>query len=70
MTKRNDSTLKNSQQLQLQDWELTVTYCVEYLTKYATKGKPRSPLLKQGFNSIVQNANRKTDPITEPLRKL
>ena len=36
--------------------------CVEYLTKYAAKGEPRSPLLKQAFNSIVQNANSTSDP--------
>ena len=36
--------------------------CVEYLTKYAAKGEPRSPILKQAFNSIVQNVQSNTDP--------
>ena len=36
--------------------------CVEYLTKYAAKGKPRSPLLKQAFNSIVKSTNTLSDP--------
>ena len=36
--------------------------CVEYLTKYAAKGEPRSPILKQAFNSIVQNVDNNTDP--------
>ncbi|CAB4014021.1 Hypothetical predicted protein [Paramuricea clavata] len=36
--------------------------CVEYLTKYAAKGEPRSPILKQAFNSIVQNVDSNTDP--------
>ena len=36
--------------------------CVEYLTKYAAKGKPRSALLKQTFNSIVQNIDNNSDP--------
>ena len=36
--------------------------CVEYLTKYAAKGEPRSPLLKQVFNSIVKTTNTLSDP--------
>jgi hypothetical protein len=36
--------------------------CVEYLTKYAAKGEPRSPILKQAFISIVQNVGNNTDP--------
>ncbi|CAB3986136.1 ATP-dependent DNA helicase PIF1 [Paramuricea clavata] len=34
--------------------------CVEYLTKYAAKGEPRSPILKQAFNSIGQNFDSNT----------
>ena len=37
--------------------------CVEYLTKYAAKGKPRSPVLKQAFL-------RKADDSTEPHRAI
>ena len=63
VTKRNDSRLNNNQRLQLQGWrancdiQVVIDHyaCVEYLTKYAAK--PKSPLLKQAFNSIVLNAN-------------
>ena len=30
---------------------------MEYLTKYGAKGEPRSPVLKQAFNSIVKDQN-------------
>ena len=36
--------------------------CVEYLTKYAAKGEPRTPLLKAAFNTIVNNAPSNSDP--------
>ena len=70
VTKRNDSRLNNHQQLQLQGWrancdiQIVIDHyaCVEYLTKYAAKGEPRSPILKQAFNSIVQNVDSNTDP--------
>ena len=70
VTKRNDSRLNNHQQLQLQGWrancdiQVVIDHyaCVEYLTKYAAKGEPRSPILKQAFNSIVQNVQSNTDP--------
>ena len=55
VTKRNYARLNNHQQLQLQGWrancdiQVVVDHyaCVEYLTKYAAKGEPRSPMLKQ-----------------------
>ena len=70
VTKRNDSRLNNHQQIQLQGWrancdiQVVIDHyaCVEYLTKYAAKGEPRSPILKQAFNSIVQNVQSNTDP--------
>ena len=70
VTKRNDSRLNNHQQLQLQGWrancdiQVVIDHyaCVEYLTKYAAKGEPRSPILKQAFNSIVQNVDSNTEP--------
>ncbi|CAB4011401.1 ATP-dependent DNA helicase PIF1 [Paramuricea clavata] len=70
VTKRNDSRLNNHQHLQLQGWrancdiQVVIDHyaCVEYLTKYAAKGEPRSPILKQAFNSIVQNVDSNTDP--------
>lgn len=36
--------------------------CVEYLTNYVAKGEPRSSLLKQTFNSIIQNMDATSDP--------
>ena len=65
ITKRNDSWLNNHQHLQLQGWRANcdihpvIDYhaCIEYLTKYASKGEPRSPLLKHAFNSIVHNSD-------------
>jgi hypothetical protein len=70
VTKRNDSRLNNHQRLQLQGWrgncdiQVVIDHyaCVEYLTKYAAKAEPRSPILKQAFNSIVQNVDSNTDP--------
>jgi hypothetical protein len=70
VTKRNDCRLNNHQQLQLQGWrancdiQVVIDHyaCVEYLTKYAAKGEPRSPILKQAFNSIVKNIESNTDP--------
>ena len=70
VTKRNDSRLNNHQQLQLQGWrancdiQVVIDHyaCVEYLTKYAAKGEPRSPILKQAFNSIVQNVDNNSNP--------
>ena len=70
MTKRNDSRLNNHQQLQLQGWRancdiqvvIDLYACVEYLSKYAAKGEPRSPVLKQAFNTIVKNVDNSTDP--------
>ena len=70
VSKRNDSRLNNNQQLQLQGWrancdiQVVIDHyaCVEYLTKYAAKGEPRSPLLKQAFNAIIQNSNNSSDP--------
>ena len=41
---------------------LITNACVEYLTKYAAKGEPRSPILKQALNSIMQNVDSNTDP--------
>jgi hypothetical protein len=67
VTKINYSRSNNHQQLQLQGWrpvtfKLLYYACVEYLTKYAAKGEPRSPMLKQAFNSTVQNVDSNTDP--------
>ena len=68
-TKRNDPRLNDHQPTQLQGWrancdlQIVIDHyaCVEYLTKYAAKEEPRSPLLKQAFNSIVRNIDNSTD---------
>ncbi|XP_046856025.1 uncharacterized protein LOC124449122 [Xenia sp. Carnegie-2017] len=70
VTKRNDARLNNHQQLQLQGWrancdiQVVIDHyaCVEYLTKYAAKGEPRSPLLTQTFNSVVQTVDVNSEP--------
>ncbi|XP_068692831.1 uncharacterized protein [Montipora foliosa] len=69
VTKRNDPRLNNNQQLQLQGWrancdiQVVIDYyaCIEYLTKYAAKGEPRSPFLKKVFSSIVSNLHENVD---------
>ena len=77
ITKRNDSRLNNHQRLQLQGWrancdiQVVVDYhaCVEYLAKYASKGEPRSPVLKQAFNSIMNSCKNNTNP-TKLIKKV
>ena len=67
VTKRNDTRFH--QQVQLQGWrancdiQVVIDHyaCVEYLTKYAAKGELRSAILKQAFNSIMQNVDNSTD---------
>ena len=66
VTKRNDSRLNNNQRLQLQGWrancDIQVVIGHYALTKYAAKGEPKSPLLKQAFNSIGLNVNASSNP--------
>ena len=68
VTKRNDARLNNHQQLQGWrancDIQVVIDHyaCVEYFTKYAAKGEPRSTMLTRAFNSIVQNLDSDTDP--------
>ena len=77
ITKRNDPRLNNHQRLQLQGWrancdiQVVIDYhaCVEYLTKYASKGEPRSSVLKTAFNSIVRNCSNATSP-TKVIKKV
>ena len=35
---------------------------IEYLSKYAAKGEPRSPLLTDTFNSVINNTHCKLEP--------
>ena len=57
LTRRNYSRLNNNQQLQPQGWrancdiQIVIDHyaCVEYLTKYAAKGEPKSPMVKQAL---------------------
>ena len=77
ITKRNDSRVNNHQRLQLQGWrancdiQVVIDYhaCLEYLTKYASKGEPRSPVMKTAFNSIVRNCNIDSSP-TKLIKKV
>ena len=70
ITARNDSRLNNYQHLQLQGWrancdiQVVIDHyaCVQYLTKYAAKGEPRTPLLKSAFNTIVSNTPNNSNP--------
>ena len=70
VTRRNDPRLNNNQQLQLQSWrancdiQVVIDHfaCVEYLTKYAAKGEPRTPILKAAFSSIMNNAPSNDSP--------
>ena len=77
ITKRNDSRLNNHQRLQLQGWrancdiQVVIDYnaCVEYLAKYASKGEPKSAVMKLTFNSIFKNCNNNDNP-TKMIKKL
>jgi len=70
VTKRNDSRLNNNQRLQLQSWrancdiQVVIDHyaCVEYLTKYAVKDEPSTPILKAAFTTIVNNAPSNSNP--------
>ena len=69
-TKRNDSRPNNNQRLQLQSWrancdiQVVIDHyaCVEYLTKYAAKGEPSTPILKAAFTTIINNAPSNSNP--------
>jgi hypothetical protein len=69
-TRRNDSRVNNHQQVQLQGWrancdiQVVIDHyaCVEYITKYAAKGEPRSSVLKDAFNTIMQKVGNNSDP--------
>ena len=64
ITKRNDPRLNNHQKTQLQGWRANCDIqviidhhaCVEYLTKYAAKGEPRSSVL-DAFNGVIGSNN-------------
>ena len=69
ITKRNDSHLNSHQRLQLQGWrancdiQIIIDYhaCVEYMGKYASKGEPKSPILKQTLKSVLEHNTNTTD---------
>ena len=70
ITKRNDPRLNNHQRIQLEGWRANCDIqviidhhaCVEYLSKYAAKGEPRSPMLKDTFNAVMKNVDSHLDP--------
>ncbi len=70
VTRRNDPRVNNNQQLQLQGWrancdiQVVIDHyaCVEYFTKYAAKGEPKTPMLKAAFRKIVNNVPSNSNP--------
>ena len=64
VTERNDPRINNYQELQLQGWRancdiqliLSFRDCIEYITKYAAKGEPRSNAVKESFTAIMKAA--------------
>jgi len=77
ITKRNDTRLNNHQHLQLQGWrancdiQAVIDYhaCIEYLTKYASKGEPGCSVMKTAFNAVVRNCNSNTNT-TKLIKKV
>ena len=63
ITARNDGLINSHNPVQLSAWRgnVDMQYCVskrkviEYITKYATKRKPRSQTMKEVYNSIVRS---------------
>ena len=76
ITKWNDVRLNNHQRLQLQGWrancgiQMVTDYhaCLEYLTKYASKGESRSAVFKKALNTVMHNTSN-TEP-TKIMKKL
>ena len=69
VTARNDPILNRHQRLQLQGWRencdinVIIDYhsCVEYLTKYASKGKRLSSVVRDAFVSVVSKLDPHAD---------
>ena len=61
---RNDTRLNKHQRIQLQGWRancdiqpiIDYNACLEYLTKYASKGESLSSVARDAFVSVVNNA--------------
>ena len=78
VTKRNDSRLNNHQRCQLQGWrancdiQVVIDHyaCVEYLTKYAAKGEPKSQSMNQLFKAILQNGSSENSDAKKAIKKL
>ena len=78
VTKRNDSRLNNHQRCQLQGWrancdiQVVIDHyaCVEYLTKYAAKGEPKSQSMNQLFKAILQNRSNENSDAKKAIKKL
>ena len=75
-TERNNSRLNNHQPIQLSGWrancdiQIIIDHhaCVEYLSKYAAKGEPRSPMLKDTLNSVINHDD--SSPSTKVIKRL
>ena len=69
VTKRNDTRLNNHQRIQLQGWRANCDIqvvidqyaCIEYLSKYAAKGEPKSPMLTETFDIVMKNTDDNSD---------
>ena len=69
VTKRNDTRLNNHQRIQLQGWRANCNIqvvidqyaCIEYLSKYAAKGEPKSPMLTETFDIVMKNTDNNSD---------
>ena len=69
VTKRNDTRLNNHQRIQLQGWRANCDIqvvidqyaCREYLSKYAAKGEPKSPVLTETFDIVLKNTDNNSD---------
>ena len=69
VTARNDPRLNHHQRLQLQGWRancdinVIIDYhsCVEYLTKYASKGERLSSVVRDAFVSVVSKLDPHAD---------
>ena len=77
VTERNDSRLNRHQRLQLQGWRancdinIVINYhsCLEYLTKYASKGERLSSVARDAFISVVSKLSDNMDT-NQTIKKL
>jgi hypothetical protein len=77
ITARNDPFINPHNRLQLQGWRanvdikpiLSIHAALQYISKYASKGEPRSKAFSEIFNQILNNSNP-DDPSLTSIQKL